>query len=306
MTSKPLLMHIGYHKTATTWMQQKLFKPEHGYQQIATHRDAFTHIVKPHGLRFDPVPLRDILAKRISTLSGDIVPVFSSEILSGHPFQGGHESDVFAERLKQIVPNARILISIRSQMKILPSVYMQYLLRGGTMPYKKFFEGINEVGYFGFTPDHFEYDLLIYKYQQLFGRENVRILTQESLQQDMSGAALKLAIFSENTAFRGLSPSALRIYAASYPEYASPVLRRINHVQSSTLNTNPIFSLGHTPKGLYRAAGYVLRLPILKTLIGDKKPISDYVKLRFSGYFSASNERLAALCPHQVDLSDYP
>lgn len=301
----PLLLHIGYHKTATTWMQKRLFVPAHGYRQLADHTEVFAHVVRPHGLRFDARALEDVIRTRSAALPADEVPVISSEILSGHPFQGGHESDVYAERLAQIAPGARILISIRSQIRILPSVYMQYVLRGGTMPHERFFEGTQEIGYFGFTPEHFEYDRLVALYQQLFGARNVHVMTQESLMTDMEAACSGLAHFARNDLYKGLNPEALRVQSPSYPEYLAPVLRRINHVQSSTLNPTPILALGHTPGGLYRAIGYVLRQPPFKTLLGHRKPVSDFVKHKFAGRFTESNARLAALLGDRPDLSGY-
>ncbi|WP_456388112.1 hypothetical protein [Profundibacter sp.] len=300
-----LLLHVGFHKTATTWMQQLLFTSAHHYSQVADHAEVFKHIVQPHGFHFDPAPMRAILKDRLASLDPGVVPVISSEILSGHPFMGGHESDVFAERLHRIAPQARILISIRAQMRIIPSVYTQYILRGGTMRPAQFFDGTDTPGYFGFTPKHFEYDHLVNCYQQLFGRDNVYVLTQESLQVDMALAAQRLAVFSGNTIFPGLTQDAQRIYAASYPEHALPILRRINHVQSSTLNPNPIIKLGRTPQGLYRAAGFLLRRPPFSNLLGKRKPVSDYVRNRFAGYYDDSNTRLAQLTDYPLDLSGY-
>lgn len=300
-----LLLHVGFHKTATTWMQQHLFTAEQNYAQVSDHTEVFKHIVQPHGFHFNPAPLRDTLSARITKLDRSVTPVISSEILSGHPFMGGHESDVFADRLHQIAPKARILISIRAQMRIIPSVYTQYVLRGGTMGPSQFFDGTERPGYFGFTPKHFEYDHLVRCYQQLFGAKNVYVITQESLQADMDMAVHKLATFAGNADFPGLSPAAQRIHAASYPEHALPILRRINHVQSSTLNPNPIVALGHTPKGLFRAAGYLLRRPPFSNLMGERKTVSEQVRKRFSGFYRDSNARLAQLIDHPLDLSDY-
>lgn len=301
----PLLLHIGYHKTATSWMQQLLFTPCHGYRQIADHAEVFAHVVQPHGLRFTPDGLAGLINARMAGVQSGEVPVISSEILSGHPFLGGHESDVHAERLHRIAPEARILISIRAQLRIIPSVYMQYILRGGTMPAARFLDGTAEPGYFGFTPQHFEYDLLVAKYQALFGAQNVHVMTQESLQDDMDAATSTLAAFAGNIHFAGLNPGARRVHAASYPEYAAPVLRRINHVQKSTLNPTPIVSLGQTPQGLYRLAGYILRRPPFSTLLSQKKPVSDLVRQRFAGHYDASNARLAARLTPPPDLSRY-
>lgn len=303
--SPKILLHIGYHKTATTWMQQLLFHPRNGYQQLASHQEIFDHIVFPHGLRFDPKPMQDLIAERLEKIEPGIVPVLSSEILSGHPFQGGHESDVYAERLKAIAPDANVLISIRNQRRMLASVYTQYLLRGGTMPYDVFFQGTREPGYFAFNPEHFEYDVLTAYYQKLFGKEAVYLLPQETLRKDMEDAVAKLGSFAGLPAPLPLAPEDRQVYAASYPEHALPVLRRLNHVQSSTINPTPILKLGETPNGLYRAVGYVLRRPPISSLFGKKTPVSDYVSKTFSGRFDAHNQRLAEIAAHPLDLTGY-
>jgi hypothetical protein len=304
MPSTPLL-HIGYHKTATTWMQRQLFMPVHGYRQLCGHEDVFRHIVQPHGLRFDPAPMQSLITEANQKVEQGEVGVVSSEILSGHPFLGGRESEVYAERLAKIFPKAKVLISIRNQMQILPSVYMQYVLRGGTMPVDRFFQGTNEIGYFGFSAENFEYDRLVSLYERLFGSSNVYILPQESLRRNMNDAMLGLARFSGNKRYVELTDSAKKPVAQSYPEYTAPVLRRINHVQSSTLNPWPIISFGSTPKGLYKFAGYVMKKPPISTFLQGRKPVSDYVKQRFGGYYAESNRRLAALSTDALDLSGY-
>jgi hypothetical protein len=290
-----LIVHVGFHKTATSFLQQVLMVPEYGYRPLTDHSDVFAHIVQPHGFDFDPQGMRDLLAIGMQGLQPDEVPVMSSEILSGHPFLGGHGSDVYAERIKAIAPQAKILITIRNQMTILPSVYMQYLKRGGTMPYDLFFAGTNEPGYFGFTPQHFAYDRLVGLYQSLFGTDQVIVVQQENLKADLDGTVAKLASDVGNTLFQGLKPAAQTISFANYPEYAAAVLRRINHVQASTLNPTPIVKLGTTPGGLDRWAGAVLRRPPFKGWLSEKTPVSDYVRRTFAGYYTASNVRLAEM-----------
>lgn len=305
MLTRPILFHVGYHKTATTWMQRRLFTQEHGYRQIADHEEVFRNIVQPHGFRFEPSVMRDLLQSRLKELSSEEVPVVSSEILSGHPFQGGRENDLYAERLARIAPDARILISVRTQLKILPSVYMQYITRGGTMSWPQFFDGTEELGYFAFTPEHFEYDCLVAQYQRLFGDSNVHVLTQESILEDIDAAASAVSSFAENSAFQTLSADARRPSGVSYPEYAAPVLRRINHVQQSTLNPAPMLNLGRTPMGLFKIAGFGLKSPPLSTVLASRKPVSNYVQNRFKGYFKESNARLIALVQHPADFSKY-
>lgn len=304
MTS-PVLIHIGYHKTATSWMQQFLFHPENGYFPVADHADVHRHVTSPHGLWFDPDDMRRLIAERSAAAPPGTLPVVSSEILSGNPHYGAHESDVYAERLKRIAPEAKILISIRAQMRVLPSIYMQYLLRGGTLSHDRYLEGEAEVGYLAFSPDHFAYDRLVALYQSLFGAENVYIQTQEALKADMDGAVRAMAAAVGNTMFRALPERAVKVRAPGYPEYAAPFLRRVNHVQAGPMNVNPMIGIAADSRFLYRATGFALRRPPLSLLLKNNRPVSDYVKRRFKGHFTQSNARLAEISANPLDLSAY-
>ena len=300
-----LLLHIGYHKTATTWLQNRLFVPEYGYTPLANHQQVDREITRPHGLVFDPQIMRARIAKGIAQQEPDQTPLISSEILSGHPFYGGRESDVYAHRLHAIAPDARILITIRNQMRILPSVYMQYLSRGGVMPPAKFFEGTQEPGYNGFSPDHFAYHRLVGLYQTLFGAQNVHVMTQESLSRDRDATLSQLAEFAGNQRWQGLNTAADKGgVGVSYPQGVAGVLRRINHWQASTLNPQPPIAIATTPGGLYRVAGYLARRGPLSGLFARATPVSDYVLATFAGRFAESNRALAAQVPG-LDLTGY-
>ena len=311
-SGKPLLVHIGYHKTASTWMQKLLFLPEYGYQQIAGHGEVARFIINSHALFFDADAASDMIKQRLANADPENVPVISSEMLSGNPLLGGVGSVEFADRLREIVPDARILISIRDQMTILPSVYLQYLLRGGTMTPKQFFQRRDDYdlgfGYFPycFSPEHFEYDRLVKYYQDAFGPERVFVLAQEQLGSDVDQAMSDLAAFCENTKFTSLGPEARKRRAASYPEYAIPFLRRINHVQRGTFNANPVVRLGTTPGGLYRGVGYILKRSPMKDLLGKHKPASDFVRSHFAGHYDESNRRLDDILKSQPGWSGLP
>jgi hypothetical protein len=301
-----LLLHVGYHKTATSWMQQRLFVPEHGFRQVARHAEVWKHIVGVHGLLFDPRNMRQAIAEGMTELRDGEVPVVSSEILSGHPFYGGMGSDIFAERLKEIAPDARILISVRHQRKMLTSVYMQYLSRGGTMSPATFFAGDPDLGFYGFRPDNFEYHRLVALYQRLFGAENVHVLSQESLAKDMDGASFGIARFAGNLGFDKVLPTHRAVYAPSYPEYAVPILRRINKFQKSVLTPAPALTVGRTPRGLYRLVGAGMRRPPFQALFKRFRPVSEQVDRQFTGRFDESNRLLAAMIVQDLNWPGVP
>ena len=301
-----LLLHIGYHKTATTWMQRKFFVPMHGFRQLAGHQEIFDHVVRPRGFDFNPDEMRDLLERAAVALLPSEVPVLSSEILSGHPFQGGRESDAFAARLHRIAPEAKILVSIRSQRQILPSVYMQYVLRGGTMPPERFFAGEDEIGYFGFVPEHFRYDQLVSHYQGLFGADRVHVLTQESLKADMDRALAALAAFAGATLYESLGPEARKPDGVSFPEQAAGALRRVNHLRRTVLNPWPMLPLGRLPDIAFKGTGWLFNQRPIATLLRDKRHVSAIAATKFAGFYSDSNARLRTIVTHPLDLSNYP
>ncbi|MGV6849203.1 MAG: hypothetical protein ACWA5A_12580 [Marinibacterium sp.] len=302
---KPLLIHVGYHKTATTWMQRSLFTPEHGYLQIAGHDTVDDLITGPHGLAFSPDPMQAHIAR--ADVPDGLVPVISSELMCGNPMYGGRDSDVYAARLHAIAPGARILITIRSQLKILQSTYMQYVLRGGRARPEAFFAGAEVVGYTGFDPVHYEFDRLVRHYFGLFGSENVHVIPQEGLITNREATLQKLADFCGNRGYAGLSETARAREGASYPEQAAPALRRVNHVRKGPMNPHPglILSVNGGRDLLYRAVGSTFRLGPLKAALASWKPVTAAVEARFAGTYGDSNARLAALLP-DTDLSAYP
>lgn len=298
----PLLIHVGFHKTATSWMQRRLFTLGHGFHPVAGHREAHDLVVAPHGFEFDAGRLRDALGAGAAKAAEGAAPVFSSEILSGNPFFGGHGSDVFAERLAAGAPGARILVSIRDQMRILPSIYQQYVRRGGALPYDRFFEPDTIVGYPAFSPAHFEYDRLVTRYQALFGAERVLVVTQEAIGADAAAAAAAIARFAGAEAFQGLDRAAAERDAPSEPEFALPVLRRLNHARREALHPWPALDGGGA---LYRAAAWLARKAPGTEGLRRRRPVSDHVRRRFAGRYDESNARLAAIAAHPLDISGY-
>jgi hypothetical protein len=295
-----LLIHPGYHKTGTTWFQNTLFTPRFGYRPLMTHEEVFAALVRPHGLTFDAAAVRETIAGRRGGGEAGAVDVISSEILSGNPFYGGRESDLYAERLKAVAPDARILLTIREQTRALTSIYMQYLSRAGVLPPDRFFADEPVMGYFTFAPEHYEYHRLVRLYCDLFGRENVYVVTQEALARDPKKVAADLNAFAGGSGDFDLADLPTRPVAPSYPEGAAPVLRWINHFRAGPMGN------GMDMKGVstlaYKAVGSLSR----NSPARDMRPITRHVLQRFEGRFVESNRELKALMGDRIDLTGYP
>jgi hypothetical protein len=302
---RPLLIHVGYHKTATTWLQRVLFTADHGYRKLLSHAEVFETIVRPHGLTFDISPARGFIADRMEVETDCATDVISSEILSGNPFLGARESDQFARRLHALTPDALILISIREQFSMMTSLYMQYVSRGGTMSPDAFFAESPDIGYVSFASEHLEFHRLIGLYRDLFGPERVLVVTKEGLDDDYRATVDRIGRFSGNTTPICLSRAAAQRLGASYPEYSSIVLRRINHFRSGPLNSAPLINLGAFSDKLYRGTGALARSRPMARLCGHLRPVAALVGTRFRGRFAQSNRALKAMLEDDVDLTGY-
>ncbi len=302
---RPLLIHVGYHKTATTWLQRVLFTPEHAYRKLLTHAEVFETIVRPHGLTFDRRFAKTLIAERLEVETVCKTDVISSEILSGNPFYGGRESDQFARRLHEVAPGALILITIREQFGAMTSVYMQYLSRGGTMPPGGFFAEAPDIGYLAFSSEHLQFHRLVGLYREMFGPDRVLVITKESLDQDHGAVIERIGKFCSNDTPVDLGTDATERIGISYPEYSSGLLRRINHFRPGPMNMAPMINLGALAERVYRGTGALVRRRGMLRACDRWKPVTGLVHKQFRGRFADSNRALQALLGSRIDLIGY-
>jgi len=301
----PLLIHPGYHKTGTTWYQRKLFLPEFGYRQLLDHDEVFAALIRPHGLTFEAAPARELIDSRRSPADSGMIDVISSEILSGTPYYGARESDMYARRLKEVAPEARILITIREQMRMLAAIYMQYISRALTIKPAEFFANDPIAGYFAFAPEHFEYHRLVKLYQDLYGAENVLVVTQEALAKDGLSVARQIAEFAGVSLPWDPAKISLEPESPSPPESFAPLLRRINHFRSGPTGLGPMIDLGPVSAFAYRATAALGRTKPVKNALRNVRPVSREVLRRYRGYYRDSNRKLLELMGGRLELPGY-
>lgn len=193
------IVHIGHHKTGTTWLQKSF------YPAVTSHRFIDSRVVReallaPNGLSFDAGRARNLILGEAAGIS----PLLCDERLSGSYLAGGLHGMVppeVARRIKATLPDARIVIGIRAQPSMLAACYSQYVKDGGTFGVKHFlfpdsyFVAASEHRAHAprFDLAHFEYQRLIRLYFELFGKENVHILFFEQFRAGPLGCARSLA-----------------------------------------------------------------------------------------------------------------
>ncbi len=183
----PVLVHIGYHKTGTNWLQRHFFgDPRTGLQWVG--KSGGDHparqLVRARPLEFDAAVSRaqfEPLLRRAETEG--LLPVVSYERLSGHPFSGGHDSKEIANRLKEVFPEAKVLVVIREQRSMILSTYKQYVKAGGPCSLPRFLAPPRSTSMRvpWFDLRHFEYHHLLRHYRALFGEDAVLALAFDQL-----------------------------------------------------------------------------------------------------------------------------
>lgn len=303
MSDASVIFHIGYHKTGTTWMQERLFVPAFGYAPLMTHRQVWDMIVAPHALAFDPAPAAAAIARARAAAPEGLVPVISSEILSGMPFRGSRESAEFARRIRAIAPDARILITIRAQIPMIAATYMQYVRRGGTRSPRRFFTHQPSPGYNQFDAMTFRYDRLVAHYQGLFGPDRVRVMTQEMLVAEPGRFVSGLAAWAGIETPPGLPD--LRRVGVSDPEAAQSLLRLANHFRFDDATDWPVIDTGRLGTYAFRAVSALFRRQPLHGLAGRNRPVTALANQLYRGAFADSNRRLLDLCQPWLELPGY-
>ncbi len=203
LTCKQPLIHVGYRKTATTWLQDVfLDNPDLGFASPwgAPSKEALERFVYPNDLDFSSEAVQKAFQAGLEeTASKGLIPVLSQEGLIGSHlsdgFQDGRGQQI-AERIHSVFPQAKILITIREQASIILSEYRHYIKLGGTATISQFM-GIEKNENSGpiYRLENFEYHLPIKHYQELFGAENVLVIPFELLKQDKKLFGRKLLDF---------------------------------------------------------------------------------------------------------------
>jgi hypothetical protein len=297
----PVVVHIGFHKTATTWLQHEVF-PHHThlrpYVQGSPWDDPYLRcIVADSDRRYDPARARaeyEAGLARLGPLAPDDVVIISAERLSGHAASGGYDTVRIARRLHETLPEARVLMVVRSQIDMIESEYRQLVGEGHRGPLSAMWTSAawKRVQ---FDLEHYEYDALVREYHRLYGPDHVAVFTYELLAQDRERFLERLADFCGVDPFK-LHHVSTRDVHRGLPNRGIGLLRLLNHFRRSELNPYPTVDLGVWWRG--PIAFVARRMPKRAHLVPHAK------RAELAARYEEPNRRLAALLPDE-DLGPF-
>ena len=298
------IVHIGYHKTATTWFQDQVWPAatSHAFVPRAATQRAF---LSPPGMHFDAAAARAELGLAAQSRPA----LLSEENLSGYPHNGGLHGLVGPEMARRIVatmPDAQIVIFVRNQREIVRASYAQYVSGGGTWSVRRYLSG--KAGRHGaltraykapaFEWEHFAFDRLVGFCHDLFGRDSVHVYPYEALREPEAflvrlrrdlGVTIPADVAVRPRANRSLGREALL------------ALRVANlFTRQSVVNKTTLVDLPGG-QGLRHVAKW-----LFKHLPSRRFELPVDLAAKVDGYYADSNARLAAMCDLPLAELGYP
>lgn len=301
-----MLVHVGLHKTGTTWLQKQVLAKGHTAQ--FWHCDdrplMRSALVLPSYVFFDPDAAREAFSPVISEATEAELPlVLSDEMLAGIPFHNRFGQGLVMERVKAVFPGAKILITIREHVGLIHSAYGHYLRAGHTgsledflaMPEAsqgKLFRSILDWG-------HYDYAKVLAFAERMFGQGEVMLAPMEWMTRDTPEFLARMETFTGYAWPSYSQDAARRKVNAAWTEPARRFVRHANRLESKDARWRH-------KKGRWSAnnmASRVSRWTPRKFQERMKATALDYIRSEVGNYYAASNQEVAQRIG--VDLGKY-
>lgn len=193
------LIHIGYPKALSTWLQKNLFQETMSFQTLMGPVGVQLNFIDPGAFSFVPDKVLSRYSHIVSRSAlNQNTPVISSEALSGNIFCGGYNAKELADRLKAVFGDGKILIIIREQKAMLCSLYSTFISWGLPHSLDRMITPVDTRKAPQFTLEFLHYHKLIGYYQKLFGKESVKVLLFEQFLEDPVSFIDAILAFSGN------------------------------------------------------------------------------------------------------------
>ena len=276
------VIHIGFPKTATTYLQTMVFPRLAGSGYVDLGKEAYARLFSSLIDDDDTIFDADRTATDIWQHAGSQAnALLSHERLTGADYRSGFVNRTqIAHRLKRVGFD-RVIITIRNQFDVLESAYKQHVRSGGVLRFRDYLSLDSESPRY-LHPRYFDYGLAYDLYATLFGSANVLVLQYEDMAEPRFAAAL--------TAFLG-TPEASVSWARPANESLSvektAVLRVLNHLTYSP----------HRPSSLLprKMSTRVLSRGLSALPFGNSRRsfLDETTRASIAGLFADSNRRLA-------------
>ncbi len=172
-----IYFHIGYHRTGTTFLQRSILPQYKELAILSLPQGPFRFLARYFIEDSNSNKEEDYLENGIKEIQSYVDQSNKPIIVSSEDLSGNYLSDNLdmAKKIHSIFPNSKIIICIRSQYTMIPSLYQYvYIKSGGSLAYSEYLNEIiknNKLNYYDFVT----------KYLNTFCEGSVKVLLFEDL-----------------------------------------------------------------------------------------------------------------------------
>ena len=240
-----MLIHIGMHKTGSSWLQQRLFAAHSDFHALVgegkhSENAIVRYLVTTPEEDYDPSKCLALV--KDAGVAGEKIPVLSAERLSGHPLSGGFDAAAIARKIYGTFPNAKILIVERDPVDMVQSVYKQLVKEGATFSVQEFLD-YDAWKAPGPSPAIYRRGRIAALYAQHYSSRQVLVLSFEDFVTKKHGFLERLADFTGANLEEALdiSTAAQNPVNNSFSNRKYRAVRILNRIRKSEANPSGIF-----------------------------------------------------------------
>ncbi len=174
--NEPVLVHLGFPKALSSWLQKQWFVPGNGYQTVMDPLQVQQKIIDSTPFAWTSEAAANAIKKN---RQADLLPVITSEALSGNMYSGGYNGKECIDRVLQLAPQARLLLVVREQRALIRSLYKSLVTWGMPHSIDRILKPVEPRLSPQFNLDFLRFDQRVAYYQQLVGKDRLLVLPYE-------------------------------------------------------------------------------------------------------------------------------
>lgn len=266
-----LIVHIGLHKTGSTWLQKMFFEADENFHLLNDFKKPWEdELCKAIIESKDHIEAKNIIDERSNPRKINII---SAERLSGHPISGGYDMENIANTLRKTTEDIRIILVRREPHSFVKSCYVQLVREGYTGSLEQFLFG-SHWKTIGPSRSYFEQEKIVDYYENLFGKDNLLILEFEEFKINKAQFIEKLNRFIGSNVVMNENDYQLNVGKAD-SNRTTRALRSMNRMRRTEYNPNPLISLGNR---MARRMSRMISVFYSNREIDSDQLITDYLK----------------------------
>ncbi|MEW6155108.1 MAG: sulfotransferase [Actinomycetota bacterium] len=305
-----VVVHVGLPKTGSTALQEDFFSriPDctfltHGGLKRGGVFNALAHdmIVADDG---------DYPRATARAYFAEVAPrrpllLVSHESLSGAYLKGSPGRERSFDRLQDALPQARVLLFVRNQATMVPSLYSEHLRRGGYSSFADYCRGTAPE--YAFDPDRLHYDELLDACRSRFGADRVLVLAHEQLVHEREATLASILEFLRPGLSQAGLASSLGRRNRSLSSRGRTVVRHTNRLfVRSSVNPRPAVAPVPGGRKLVQAFSEVVDPLLAKAPGGVNGAAQEPALTELLVRYEASNARFEAESGLPIGTWGYP